>query len=288
MRLALIRFCIVVAWCVPCVVALDTSKLKQQGHVNDFAHEMGTSSRGRLEQYCVQTEQKTGVQLAIVLVNSLDDEPIRDAASKLFREWGVGSKNADQTVLLLFAVQDKQEGAQVGSGLESILPADFIAGALARTRLALQDNDYNQPLLALAQKIGERIAKAKGVSLDPPKSNKSGWFSPIAILLYICIAAFIAGLLSIVPAFMKLAAPTAKSPTTWLTIVLSVLLVILFNFIGHDAAQRVLPSGLLNFFESAWPMLALVLVFILLGSKGHPWDYFVGAVSGRSRGKHHR
>jgi len=82
---------------------------------------------------------------------------------------------------------------------------------------------------------------------------------------------------------MKLAVPTAKSPTTWLTIVLSVLLVILFNIIGHDAAQRVLPSGLVNFFESAWPMLALVLVFILLGSRGHPWDYLVGGTRRRSR-----
>jgi uncharacterized membrane protein YgcG len=284
----MVRFWIVVVFCIPCLVALDTSKLKQQGHVNDFPHEMGTSSRGLLEQYCVQTEQKTGAQLLIVLVNSLDDEPIQSAAGKLFREWGVESKNADQGVLLLFAIQDKQEGAHVGTGLEPVLSADFVAGALGETRLALQNDDYNRPLLALAQKIGERIAKTKGVSLDPPKVKKSGWFSPIAILLYICIAAFIAGLLSIIPAFVKLAVPTAKSPTTWLTIVLSVLLVILFNFIGHDAAQRVLPSGLVNFFESAWPMLALVLVFILLGSKGHPWDYFVGAVFGNSRGKRRR
>lgn len=280
---AIARFCIVLACCVPYLTALDTSKLKQQGHVNDFAHEMGTSSRGLLDQYCVQTEQKTGSQLVIVLVSSLDDEPIQTAVSKLFREWGVGSRNADQSVLLLLAVQDKQEGSQVGPGLESILPADFTAGVLTDLHTALGRGDYNQPLLAAAQKIGERIAKAKGVTLDPPKPNKSGWFSPIAILLYICIAAFFVGLLSIVPAFMKLAVPTAKSPTTWLTIVLSILLVILFNIIGHDAAQRVLPSGLVNFFESAWPMLALVLLFILLGSRGHPWDYLVGGTRRRSR-----
>jgi uncharacterized membrane protein YgcG len=274
MTLAVARFCIVVACCVPCLIALDTSKLRQQGHVNDFAHEMGTSSRGLLDQYCVQTEQKTGAELVIVLVNSLNDEPIQTAAGKLFREWGVGSKNADQGVLLLVAVQDKREG---------ILPADFAPGVLTDLHTALGSGDYNRPLLAAAQKIGERIAKAKGITLDPPKPNKSGWFSPIAIVLYICIAAFFVGLLSIVPAFMKLAVPTAKSPTTWLTIVLSVLLVILFNIIGHDAAQRVLPSGLVNFFESAWPMLALVLLFILLGSRGHPWDYLVGGTRRRTR-----
>src|SRR5713226_2981250 len=153
MNPAFLRFWMIVALCVPCLVALDTSKLKQQGHVNDFPHEMGTASRKALEQYCLQLEQKTGVQLVIVFVTSLDDEPIQSAAGKLLHEWGVGSKNANQGVLLLFAVQDKQEGAQVGSGLEPILPPDFVTGVLNGIRLALQKTDYNQPLLAAAQKI---------------------------------------------------------------------------------------------------------------------------------------
>src|SRR5260370_33540431 len=148
----MIRFWMIVALCVPCLVALDKSKLKQQGHVNDFAHEMGTSSHNALEQYCVQLEQKTGAQLVVVFVTWLDDEPVQTAASKLFREWAVGSKNANQGILLLFAVQDKQEGAQVGSGLEPILPADFVAGVLSDVQLALQNNAYKHPLLGAAKK----------------------------------------------------------------------------------------------------------------------------------------
>src|SRR5258708_21696664 len=124
------RFWIVAVFCMACLMALDTSKLKQQTHVNDFPHEMGTASRKAVEQYCRQLEQKTGVQLVIVFVTSLDDEPIQSAAGKLFREWGIGSKNANQGILLLFALQDKQEGAQVSSGLEPILPAVFVTGVL--------------------------------------------------------------------------------------------------------------------------------------------------------------
>src|SRR5260370_37582879 len=146
----MIRFWIVAVFCMSCLLALDTSKLKQQAHVNEFPHEMGTASRKALEQYCLQLEQKTSVQLVIVFVTSLDDEPIQSAASKLFREWGVASKNADQGMLLLIAVRDKQEGAQVGSGLQPILDADFIASILSGIRLALQKTDYNQPLLAAA------------------------------------------------------------------------------------------------------------------------------------------
>jgi uncharacterized membrane protein YgcG len=285
MRLPLIRFCIVIAICVPYLIALDTSKLKQQGHVNDFAHEMGGTSRGLLEQYCVQTEQRTGAQLVIVFVKTLDVEPLQSAVSKLFREWQIGSKNNDQGVLLLFAVQDKQEGAQVGSGLEAILPADFISGVLGGIRLALQNDDYNKPLLTAAQKIGERIAKAKGVTLDAPKST-GGWFSPIAIVLYVCAAAFIAGLVSIIPGFMKVAVPTAKSPTTWLTILILVLLAILLNVVP-DAVERLLPSALASFIESAWPLLVVAVLFVLLSTRGHPLDYLLAPFR-EPRGKRRR
>ncbi len=283
----MIRFWIVAAFCVQYLLALDTSKLKQQGHVNDFPHEMGTASRKALEQYCIQLEQKTGVQLVIVFVTGLDDEPVQSAASKLFREWGVGSKNANQGVLLLLAVQDKQEDAQVSPGLEPILPADFVAGVLSGFRAALQKTDYNQPLLAAAQKIGERIAKEKGVTLDPPKSNsKGGWFSPIAILLYVCAAAFIAGLISIIPGFMKVAVPTAKSPTTWLTILILVLLAILFN-VWPDAVESVLPYTLASFIESAWPLLVVAILLVLLSTRGHPLDYLLAPFR-ETRGKRHR
>jgi uncharacterized membrane protein YgcG len=280
------RFWIVAVFCMSCLTALDTSKLKQQGHVNDFPHEMGTTSRKALEQYCLQLEQKTGVQLVIVFVTSLDDEPIQSAAGKLFREWGIGSKNANQGILLLFAVQDKQEGAQVSSGLEPILPADFVPGVLGDVRLALQKTDYNQPLLAAAQKIGERIAKEKSVTLDPPRSkSKGGWFSPIAILLYVCAAAFLAGLISIIPGFLKIAVPTAKSPTTWLTILILVLLAILFN-VAPDAVESVLPSNLASFIESAWPLLVAAVLLVLLSTRGHPLDYLLAPFRGK-RGKRH-
>jgi len=267
---------------------LDTSKLKQAGHVNDFASKMDPDSLRVLEQYCIQVEQKTGVQLVIVIVNTLDGESAKSAAGRLFAEWAVGSKNENQGMLLLFSVEDKHEAAQIGTGLEAVVPPDFAAAALKRP--LLQANDYNRPLIAIAETLGEHIATAKSITLHPPApaKHKSGWFSPIAIVFYVCVAAMIVGLVSIVPSFMKFAVPTAKSPTTWLTIIVLVLLAILFNFIGYDAAQRVLPSALVGFFESAWPLLVVLVLFVLISTKGHPWEYLLGQFRAPPRGKRHR
>ena len=36
------------------------------------------------------------MQIAIVLVDSLEDEPIEDVANRLYRQWGVGKKGKDE------------------------------------------------------------------------------------------------------------------------------------------------------------------------------------------------
>ena len=59
--------------------------------------------------------------MAIVLVDSLDDEPIDDVANRLYREWGIGKKGKDEGILILFAVQDHKDRAEVGYGLEPVI-----------------------------------------------------------------------------------------------------------------------------------------------------------------------
>src|SRR5580698_8605485 len=59
---------------------LDTSKLKPRGYVNDFASALDAPGAQRLEAYCTQLQTATGAQLAVVIVPTLDGEPIEDAS----------------------------------------------------------------------------------------------------------------------------------------------------------------------------------------------------------------
>src|SRR5271169_5394137 len=96
--------------------ALDTTKLQPQGYVNDFAHALDASSSYALETYAGSLERATGVQMAIVVVNSLEDEPIEDVANRLYRQWGVGKKGKDEGIMLLLAIKDRKQRAEVGYG----------------------------------------------------------------------------------------------------------------------------------------------------------------------------
>jgi uncharacterized protein len=153
---------------VPTAFGIDTSKLKPTGYVNDFARALDPASARRLEVYCAALERATGAQMAIVLVDSLEDDPIEDVANRLYREWGVGKKGKDEGILLLLAVRDHRQRAEVGYGLEPIVPDGFAGGVLRGIRPILRQGNYGGALLAASQQIGSHIAEAKGVELGEP------------------------------------------------------------------------------------------------------------------------
>ena len=145
--------------------SLDTSKLKPTGYVNDFAHKLDPGGQQALEAYAANLERTTGVQMAIVLVDSLDDEPVEDATNRLFREWGVGKKGANEGLMILLSVQDRKSRVEVGYGLEPVITDGFSGGVLRNVRPILQQGNYAGALLAAAQELGNQIAQSKGVAL---------------------------------------------------------------------------------------------------------------------------
>ena len=145
--------------------ALDPVKLKPEGYLSDFAHAVDTSSRNAITQYCSQFEQATGVQIALVTIPTLGDQPIEDWSNKLFHTWGVGQKGSSQGVMLLLVTKDKKSRIEVGYGLEEYLPDGLVGGILRSLRPQLQTQSYGEALLAAARQMGAAIAKGKGIEL---------------------------------------------------------------------------------------------------------------------------
>jgi uncharacterized protein len=174
-------------------LALDTSKLQPHGYVNDFANVLDARGTQALESYCAKVEQATGAQFAIVLVNTLEDEPIEDVTNRLFRQWGVGKKGKDEGLMLLLAIKDRKQRAEVGYGLEPVISDGYAGSVLRGIRPILQQGNYAGALLAAAEQFGSRIAQAKGVALEagqpPPaaaptqQQGGSGGFFGIIILI---------------------------------------------------------------------------------------------------------
>jgi uncharacterized protein len=144
--------------------ALDITKLKPTGYVNDFAHVFGASGQ-QIEAYCGIVERATGAQMSVVTIDSLDGEDVNDIANKLYHQWGIGKKPNDEGILILFAIKDKKDRAEIGYGLEPVI-TDADAGAVMRSlRPILRQGTYGPAALAAAQQFGAKIAASKNVEL---------------------------------------------------------------------------------------------------------------------------
>ncbi len=152
--------------------ALDTSKLKPSGYVNDFAGAIDPPARQRLEAYLGTVEQSTGAQIAVVTVDTLDGEPIEDVANRLYREWGIGKKGQNEGMLLLLAIKDHKQRAEIGYGLEPVITDGKAGEVLRGIRPILRQGNYGGALLAAAEQFGDLIAQSKGVTLAPVRTQR--------------------------------------------------------------------------------------------------------------------
>ncbi len=152
---------------------IDIKALKPTGYVNDFSSTLDASSKQTLETYCANLERVTGVQMAIVLVTTLDGDPIETVANDLYRQWGIGKKGKDEGILIMLAVKDRKSRAEIGYGVEPIISDGAAGGILRQIRPILQQGNYGGALLAAAEQMGNTIAQSKGVALDTPEPMRA-------------------------------------------------------------------------------------------------------------------
>jgi uncharacterized protein len=148
------------------VYADDISKISPTGYVTDLAGVIPQAAHQRLETLCTELEQKTGAQMAIVTVKSLDDRPVEDYAVDLFKHLGVGSKKESSGVLLLLAPNDRKYRIEVGYRIEPIIN-DARSGDAGRAMVPfLKQNDFGSAVEVAAWQLAKYIADDKGVTLS--------------------------------------------------------------------------------------------------------------------------
>jgi uncharacterized protein len=91
------------------------------GRVVDQANVIPPAKRVDLDLKLAELEMKSGIQLVVATVSSLDGEEIEPYANELFRTWKLGQKDKNNGVLLLVAPKERRVRIEVGYGLEGTL-----------------------------------------------------------------------------------------------------------------------------------------------------------------------
>jgi uncharacterized protein len=156
--------------CARAAFAEDIKKIHPTGYVTDLAGAIQADTKARLEALCTELEQKTGAQMAIVTVHSLEGQSVEYYAVDLYKQLGVGGKHDNRGVLLLVSPDARKYRIEVGYGLESVI-TDAQAGDAGRAMVPfLKTGDFSSAIETAAWQLAKYIADDQGVTLSvtPP------------------------------------------------------------------------------------------------------------------------
>ncbi len=103
-------------------------------------------------------EHHNGVEVAVVLVQSIGFEDIKDFAVRLFNKWGIGKAGADNGLLVLLVTDQRSVTFETGYGIEGDLP-DIVCKQLQMDVMVpyFKQGDYNTGMLKGVQAIFEEL-----------------------------------------------------------------------------------------------------------------------------------
>ncbi|MDF7798698.1 TPM domain-containing protein [Pontiellaceae bacterium B1224] len=180
--------------CAVSVLASDAllNKLEPAGYVNDFADVIPAEYERRINAVIEDLQQKTGAEIAVVTLQSLDGGQIDDFTNRLFEKWGIGQKGKDNGLMFLAAMQDRKMRIEVGYGLEGIIP-DSKAGVIRRD-IITPHFKAGKPAAGILAGVEALSAVVQGKALNLPVEKGLGNVSGsdwVFILFLLIPAAFI-------------------------------------------------------------------------------------------------
>lgn len=101
------------------LAALDVPPLT--GRVVDLAHVLPAQDTQQLSDQLKVHEENTGNQVAVLILPSLEGEPLEEFSHRVATTWKLGRKGTDNGVLLLVALKERKLRIEVGYGLEGTL-----------------------------------------------------------------------------------------------------------------------------------------------------------------------
>ena len=140
-----------------------TAILDQAGIIDDVAE-------ASLSQKLIDYKAKTGNEIAVLTIKSLQGEDDFDYSFRVAQSWGIGSKEANNGALLFVALEDRKLRIQVGRGLEPYL-TDLQSSLIIREKItpAFKQSNYTA---GITSGVESMIAVIGGERLSEPKKPR--------------------------------------------------------------------------------------------------------------------
>jgi uncharacterized protein len=174
------------------------------GRVTDNAQILSEETCRSLTESLKEHESRTGNQIAVLTVPTLNGESIEEYAVEVFKEWKLGQKGKDNGILIVIVPNDRCMRIEVGYGLEGTL-TDGMTGQIIRSIITprFKNGDYDGGITDGARAVmdvleGGELPDTAGEAGQAEKSNTLHLQGPdLPLQERILFGAFIFGIIGL-------------------------------------------------------------------------------------------
>jgi uncharacterized protein len=136
------------------VETVPNTKLVNNSYISNPDNIINEHTVGQLNTLLSNLEKQTSAQVAVVLLTSINDSDIFDFAQELFVKWGIGQKDKDNGLLILFVLDQRTIRFHTGHGIEGVLP-DVVCKHIQEESMVpyFREGNYDQGILTGVEKI---------------------------------------------------------------------------------------------------------------------------------------
>lgn len=186
-----------------CVFSLGASvSPTREFYVNDYANVLSAEHEAYILDRSASLEKETGAQIVVLTVSSLEGKTPQQYALEVGRDWGIGSAEKNNGLLLLLAVEDRQIRVEVGPGLEGALNDAKVGRLIDNYAFSYyQENDFDTGTYELYNALLSVVMQEYGLEglpgyTDPDEGEDLGLGSlwgVLAILIVVVVIYFLIG-----------------------------------------------------------------------------------------------
>lgn len=152
---------------IPVSASVSIPALQSSIYVYDDAGILDSDTESQTNTILAELKVKTGAQVFVITIPSLNGSTIAEYANELFNTIGIGDKERNDGVLLLISSVDSRVRLEIGVGLEDVL-TDSLSGRILDDYFVpyRTDGNYDSAVILTASAVANTIAADHDVTLS--------------------------------------------------------------------------------------------------------------------------
>lgn len=160
-------------WLVICLLlfaVLPANALQQlnfKGFIADEANILSESVKNDLNMTLWDLQKKSGADIAVVTLQSLDGKSVEETALEIGRTYKIGSKEKNNGVVFLTALSERKMRIELGYGLEDKIKISDLEQVRDYDILPYyKKGNYQDGIARGTYQLADIVAQAEGVSIN--------------------------------------------------------------------------------------------------------------------------